>query len=244
LGVWYCQFRSSRNQFNRLITNLPCSTGWFDVQDYFSGFSLSGGCGNLPAVPTVAIAANPNGSITAGTSVTFTATPTNGGTTPAYQWKKNGSDVGTNSATYTDAALANGDVISCVMTSSDPCASPTTATSNDITLTITTGQCNSTIQWPTTTVVSNNSGALQTIDLCVKDGEFSVISGIQAGSVYAIGMSLATGYITVKTGSADATGTVIAQGTQPLTFAPSTSSNIFCVVQHRCFLRNCISMSY
>ncbi len=87
--------------------------------------------------PSVSIAANPSGSITTGTSVTFTATPTNGGTTPAYQWKKNGSDVGTNSATYTDAALANNDVISCVMTSNDPCASPTTATSNEITMSVT-----------------------------------------------------------------------------------------------------------
>jgi hypothetical protein len=87
-------------------------------------------------VPAVSIAADPGNSITAGTSVTFTATPTNGGTTPAYQWKKNGSDVGTNSATYTDAALANGDVISCVMTSNDPCASPTTATSNEITVVV------------------------------------------------------------------------------------------------------------
>src|SRR5688572_5937632 len=87
--------------------------------------------------PSVSVAANPNGAICAGTNVTFTATPTNGGATPAYQWKLNGNNVGTNSNTYSSNALANGDVITIVMTSSLGCASPTTATSNAITMVIT-----------------------------------------------------------------------------------------------------------
>src|SRR6185312_15200833 len=62
-------------------------------------------------VPSVSIAANPGNTICSGQSVTFTATPTNGGATPSYQWKKNGTNVGTNSDTYLDAALANGDQI-------------------------------------------------------------------------------------------------------------------------------------
>ncbi len=88
--------------------------------------------------PTVSIAASPTGSITVGTSVTFTASPTNGGTTPAYQWKKGSNNVGSNSATYTDVALANNDKITCVLTSDDDCASPKTATSNEITMTVNT----------------------------------------------------------------------------------------------------------
>ncbi len=86
--------------------------------------------------PSVSIAANPGNTICTGTSVTFTATPTNGGT-PSYQWKLNGNNVGTNSSTYTNAALTNGDQVSCVMTSSLACASPTTATSNIITMAVT-----------------------------------------------------------------------------------------------------------
>jgi hypothetical protein len=86
--------------------------------------------------PSVAIAAAPGTTICAGTSVTFTATPTNGGTTPAYQWKKNGTNVGTNSTTYTDAALVNGDLITCELTSNAICATPTMATSNTLTMTV------------------------------------------------------------------------------------------------------------
>ncbi|MFK7933637.1 MAG: choice-of-anchor Q domain-containing protein [Saprospiraceae bacterium] len=68
------------------------------------------------------------------TSVTFTATPTDGGSSPTYQWKKNGANVGTNSANYTDAALADGDVIMVEMTSSGNC--PSTVNSNSITMTV------------------------------------------------------------------------------------------------------------
>ncbi len=93
---------------------------------------------NSATTPSVSIAitsgSNPSAS---GASVTFTATPTNGGT-PSYQWKVNGTNVGTNSATYTTTTLTNGAIVSCVMTSSLACASPTTATSNSITMTITT----------------------------------------------------------------------------------------------------------
>src|SRR5688572_14654238 len=86
--------------------------------------------------PSVSIAANPGNTICAGTNVTFTATPTNGGT-PSYQWKLNGNNVGTNSNTYSNNALVNGDVVTVVMTSSLACASPTTATSNAIMMAIT-----------------------------------------------------------------------------------------------------------
>ena len=84
-------------------------------------------------VPSVSISTS-NTTICAGSSVTFTAVPTNGGTTPTYQWKVNGTNVGTGGATYSSTILANNDQITCVMTSSNGCASPTTGTSSTITM--------------------------------------------------------------------------------------------------------------
>jgi hypothetical protein len=91
---------------------------------------------------SVSIASNDvDNTICAGTSVTFTATPTNGGTTPSYQWKLNGTDVGTDSATFTTSALANGDVVTVVMTSNaSPCLTGSPATSNAITTTVNANQ--------------------------------------------------------------------------------------------------------
>ncbi len=83
-------------------------------------------------VATVTIAASPSGPVCTGTSVVFTATPVNGGTTPAYQWKKNGLNVGTNSSVYTDSALSNNDLITCIMTSNATCVTGNPATSNSI----------------------------------------------------------------------------------------------------------------
>ncbi|MBK6444630.1 MAG: IPT/TIG domain-containing protein [Bacteroidetes bacterium] len=92
---------------------------------------------NSVVTPTVSIAqtggSNP---ACAGTTLTFTASPTNGGTTPSYQWKVNGGNVGTNSATYSSSTLTNGQIVSCVLTSSALCTTTPTANSNSITMTI------------------------------------------------------------------------------------------------------------
>ncbi|MEC4049480.1 T9SS sorting signal type C domain-containing protein [Flavobacterium sp. SUN046] len=91
---------------------------------------------NLPASVSVASDATDD-TLCEGTNVTFTATPTNGGTTPSYQWKKNGTNVGTDSATYSSSALVDGDVIKVVMTSNaSPCLTGSPATSNEVTMTV------------------------------------------------------------------------------------------------------------
>ncbi len=91
---------------------------------------------NAAVTPSVTVAANPGSTICSGSSATFTATPVNGGASPTYQWKKNNVNVGTNSATYTDNALVNGDNITVVMTSNATCAIPATATATAITMTV------------------------------------------------------------------------------------------------------------
>jgi gliding motility-associated-like protein len=90
---------------------------------------------SLPA--SVSIAANLGTTICTGASVTFTATPTNGGAIPQYQWKKNGNPIsGATSSTYVDPGLANSDVIVVSMTSGFSCATPVPAVSNSLTITV------------------------------------------------------------------------------------------------------------
>jgi hypothetical protein len=120
---------SASGYISKTINNIVLSNGAatvVDVQLRPSGSST----------PAVSITASPGTTICAGTSVTFTATPTNGGSSPSYQWKLNGVSTGTNSPTYTTTTLTNGNVVSCVMTSSLSCASPLTATSNSLTMTV------------------------------------------------------------------------------------------------------------
>ena len=89
-------------------------------------------CINLPVSVSISASENP---VCSGTGVTFTATPTNGGTAPSYQWKVNGSNAGSNSPVFTYIP-ANGDQILCILTSDATCAVGNPATSNAITITV------------------------------------------------------------------------------------------------------------
>ncbi len=82
--------------------------------------------------PTVSIVSNAGGNIVCkNSSVTFTATVTNAGASPSYQWKLNGNNVGGNSATFTSSGPFNtDDEVSVVVTSSLP--GSLTASSNII----------------------------------------------------------------------------------------------------------------
>jgi len=83
---------------------------------------------NTNLTVNVSIAANPSAIICTGQNVTFNATSTNGGTSPTYQWQLNGMNVGTNSYTYSNSTLSNGDVINCILYSSAACiAGPDTS---------------------------------------------------------------------------------------------------------------------
>jgi uncharacterized protein (TIGR02145 family) len=72
---------------------------------------------NLPVSVTVAASQNP---VCTGTTVIFTASPVNEGSSPNFQWKVNGVSVGTNSTTYSYIPV-NSDIVSCTLTSSEAC---------------------------------------------------------------------------------------------------------------------------
>ncbi len=87
--------------------------------------------GNLKPTVTITSSESEN-EICEGTEVTFTATSTNGGSSPAYQWQINGDNVGTNSNTFTTSSLTDGQIVTVVMTSNETCRTENTATSNGI----------------------------------------------------------------------------------------------------------------
>ncbi|MFM9004051.1 MAG: T9SS type A sorting domain-containing protein, partial [Flavobacteriales bacterium] len=95
--------------------------------------------------PELTITANTD-TITAGQFVTFTATATNAGSTPAYQWYINGIELsGATSSTYTSGSIGNGQTITCRLTGQIPCSSVATVTSNGITIVV--QQPNSIDEW-------------------------------------------------------------------------------------------------
>lgn len=105
-------------------------------------------------VPTITISSNQGTTICTGQQVIYSATTTNGGSSPVYQWKRNGTNVGTGLATYTSSANNNGDVISCELTSNDPCSNPTSAVSNSLTMNV------NPIVLPTISISSNQGTSI------------------------------------------------------------------------------------
>lgn len=86
--------------------------------------------------PSVTISVSTGDSTCAGTLATFSATPTFGGTAPAYRWVKNGISVATG-PTYTTIP-ADGDVVYCVLYSSYPCRFADSVVSGSIVMHVTT----------------------------------------------------------------------------------------------------------
>ncbi|GAA4468663.1 hypothetical protein GCM10023093_26720 [Nemorincola caseinilytica] len=81
--------------------------------------------------PSVAIGVSPSASVCAGSTVSFNATPTNGGT-PTYQWQVNGVSVsGATTTAYSNGTLTDGDVVSVIMGATG-CVTPTFATASQV----------------------------------------------------------------------------------------------------------------
>lgn len=111
------------------------SSAWCSPMGQFSSNTITMTV-SASIAASVNVTANPGATICAGSAVIFTATPVNPGSTPIYQWRVNGSIVGSNLSTFTTSALNTGDVVTCRMTSSLVCASPSPVTSNAITMNV------------------------------------------------------------------------------------------------------------
>ncbi len=70
------------------------------------------------------------------TPITFTASVSNPGYDPSYQWLVSGVPAGGDSTTYSYDLFANGDQVYCILTSQAGCSGPVTDTSNTLTLNI------------------------------------------------------------------------------------------------------------
>ncbi|MFT3703868.1 MAG: gliding motility-associated C-terminal domain-containing protein [Agriterribacter sp.] len=85
--------------------------------------------------PSVSITSS-NNNICAGVPVTFNAVGQNAGMNPVYEWSKNSITVGTNTDTFTDNTLSDGDTIVCKIQSSYSCPASADATSNAVIMTV------------------------------------------------------------------------------------------------------------
>jgi hypothetical protein len=87
-------------------------------------------------VPSLSVSivqgANPS---CAGSAISFSASPINGGAVPVYQWQVNGVSAGNNSPSYS-TTLSNSSTITCLMISSSSCANPQSVLSTAIQFTV------------------------------------------------------------------------------------------------------------
>jgi gliding motility-associated-like protein len=92
---------------------------------------------NNASATSVNVAASRD-TICKGEEVTFTATTSNAGINPSYQWQINGHNTGSNSKKFNTSALQNGDMVSCIVTPDylSVCSNTTNAKSENIVITV------------------------------------------------------------------------------------------------------------
>jgi hypothetical protein len=127
---WFQEFSDS--------TFTPTVTGSYQLNVVTpSGCAVQSNAVNVTtaAIPTVTINASKT-TICGGDNISFTASTTDGGSSPAFQWYKNGTPAGTNDSTFASNLFSNNDTISCQLTSSISCVTSSTMLSNKIGLTV------------------------------------------------------------------------------------------------------------
>ncbi len=137
-------------------------------------------------------------SICNGEAVSFTATPDNGGTTPTYQWKINGTNAGTDSDSFNSSSLNNNDTVTCILTSNAACVTGSPATSNKVIISVGNNASAGTISTTRDTIcsgtpavlnVNDSNGSLQWQSSSAMNSGFSNISGETNESYFAFPVS-------------------------------------------------------
>ncbi|MES2702624.1 MAG: Ig-like domain-containing protein [Bacteroidota bacterium] len=151
-------------------------------------------------IPVVTVTVPGGFNVCAGSAVTFTGTPVNGGATPAYQWKVNGAIIpGATAATYAYTP-AEGDIISVNMTSSQVCAIPA-AVADAHTITV------SPVATPTATIA-----AIPSTNICEGDMATFNVAATYGGS--------APAYVWYKNGTVAGSGSSFA-------YMPANGDNVY-----------------
>jgi hypothetical protein len=92
-----------------------------------------------PATPSVSISAYPGTGLTPNEALTLSAVAGGAGASPTYQWLLNGVAIpGANGPTYENSGFVNGDVVTCIVTSTPNACGSATAT-NSVSLSVSSG---------------------------------------------------------------------------------------------------------
>jgi gliding motility-associated-like protein len=88
--------------------------------------------------PTLSITASSNLPFCVGAPLTFTALANDVGTSPVFQWQVNNINVGSNSSTFTNSSLQQGDIIKCLLSLNNPCSAFPSIASNTLVVNLST----------------------------------------------------------------------------------------------------------
>jgi hypothetical protein len=165
-------------------------------------------------IPGAAISSSTAAAICSGSSITFTATPTNGGAAPTFNFRVNGLSVqNSGSNTYVTSSLTNGQVVDVIITSNAACASPATATSAVLPISVTTANT-----WRGTSANWNDNqnwcGGIPsgTADITIPSGA-AFYPVITTGTVQVNNITIASGAsVTVNNGELSISGTITNNG--------------------------------
>lgn len=173
---------------------------------------------NPTVVPTISISQVTGNPVCTGSQVSFSATITNGGNNPVYQWTS-GSQTGSG-ITFTLNNASNGATVKCLLISNASCASPDSVASNILTLTTQSPQAVTlSISTPDTNVCSGenvaftssetNGGGSPVYDWFVNGGQVSTGSGYTLSNI----QSNASVYCIMTSSASCVTGSPVTSNT-------------------------------